>query len=271
LTAQRDGTANLNTQVSSDIGLSSNRHGKAQFWLRIDECGCASQNMHRILLTKSDAAMIAAIRRAFPGVEVSQIDPASPGESVGAKTWCFVDWLLSDMAGLELCRQLRTYPATAGSHITMVLEDDDPASRRRAIGAGADDYMPGPATAQGLIDRLKRYTADQTIDQDASSARAAGGLTLDPAAHQVRWRGKLVTLRPREVALLEAFLDNPDRLLTRAKLITMAGKNGEIDDERTVDVWVGRLRRSLEAQGVPRIVRTVRSHGYVLDTPDLGS
>jgi two-component system phosphate regulon response regulator PhoB len=227
--------------------------------------------MYRIFLTTGDAAMIAAIKRAFPGAEVSLIHPVLPQEQIDGKTWCFVDWLLRDMAGLELCRLLRAHPATSDSHITMILEDDDPASRRRAMGAGADDYMPGPATAHGLIDRLNRYTADQTISQEALPTRAAAGLTLDSAAHQVRWRGRLVTLRPREVALLEAFLDNPDRLLTRAKLIAMAGKNGEIDDERTVDVWVGRLRRSLEAQGVPRIVRTVRSHGYVLDTPDLGS
>jgi len=110
---------------------------------------------------------------------------------------------------------------------------------------------------------------DLPVEDAGPAARTVSGLTLDPEAHQVRWQGKLVALRPREVALLEAFLDHPDRLLTRSRLIALAGKDCEIADERTVDVWVGRLRRSLEAQGVPRIVRTVRSHGYVFDTPEL--
>jgi two-component system phosphate regulon response regulator PhoB len=227
--------------------------------------------MYKIFLTSGEATMIAAIERAFPDAEVSLIYPAMPEKPVDVKTWCFVDWLLRDTAGLEFCRLLRSHPATSGSHITMVLDGDDPGSRRRALHAGADDYMLGPATAQKLIDRLRRYTADRRAEPRALPARAAAGLTLDSAAHQVRWRGKLVALRPREVALLEAFLKNPDRLMTRAKLIAIAGKDGVVEDERTVDVWVGRLRRSLIAQGVPRIVRTVRSHGYVLDTPDLGS
>lgn len=223
--------------------------------------------MQRILITRNDTAALAAIERAFPGSEVAEIQPAALGMPGSGETWCFVDWLLPDMSGLEVCRQLRAAPATAASHITMVLEDDDTVSRRRALSAGADDYMPGPANSQDLIERLKRYIADRPEGPSLSAPRTGSGLTVDPDAHQVRWQGQLVTLRPREIALLQAFMANPDRLLTRAKLIALVGQDCPIEDERTVDVWVGRLRRSLEAQGVPRIVRTVRSHGYVFDTP----
>lgn len=217
----------------------------------------------------NDPAIAAEIERDLPECQVAPIFPGKPAANPHGRNWCFVEWLLRDMSGLEACRQLRAWPETSDSHITMILEDDDPASRRRALNAGADDYMPGPATGAALVERMRRYLTDLPVEQASPAARTVSGLTLDPEAHQVRWQGKLVALRPREVALLEAFLDHPDRLLTRSRLIALAGKECEIADERTVDVWVGRLRRSLEAQGVPRIVRTVRSHGYVFDTPDL--
>lgn len=223
--------------------------------------------MHRILITSDETHLIGRIGRAFPDFEVDAIQPDRLREPSDAETWCFIDWLLPDMSGLELCRQLRAAPGTSTSHITLVLDDDDAVSRRRALGAGADDYIPGPLTPQVLIDRIKQYTANRPAGQLPISPRGAAGLTLDADAHQVRWDGKLVALRPRELALLQAFIANPDKLLTRAKLISLVGQDCPIEDERTVDVWVGRLRRSLEAQGVPRIVRTVRSHGYVFDTP----
>lgn len=93
-----------------------------------------------------------------------------------------------------------------------------------------------------------------------------GPVMLDLAAHQLRFRSKVVPLRPNEFRLLAHFFEHPDQLFTRNQLITMLGKDcGEID-ERTVDVWVGRLRRSLKANGVPEQLRTVRSMGYVLDS-----
>lgn len=222
--------------------------------------------MTSVLLTTSDAALIGAIGRAMPDARVFAIQQDLPAGLPAGPAWCFVDWILPDTSGLEICRRIRSGPATATVHVTMVLEADDQAARRRALWAGADDYMLGPLSAERLEARLRDYGG---VDRAVSPATALSDLALDPDAHQVRWRGRLVTLRPREFALLAVFLGHPDKLLSRARLIALVGRDCGISDERTVDVWVGRLRRSLSAQGVPRIVRTVRSFGYVFDTPEL--
>ena len=89
---------------------------------------------------------------------------------------------------------------------------------------------------------------------------------LTVAAHRLRFRIELIHLRPNEFRLPTHFFEHPDRLFTRHRLIAMLGKDrGEID-KRKVDAWVGRLHRSLEANGVPDRLWTVRSMGYVLES-----
>lgn len=94
-----------------------------------------------------------------------------------------------------------------------------------------------------------------------------GDLTVNPAGYQVRYRGRVLPLRPSEFRLLAHFVANPDQVFTRADLIRRLGSAEEQLDERTVDVWIGRLRRALRAHGVPDPLRTVRTLGYVLDSP----
>jgi two-component system phosphate regulon response regulator PhoB len=94
-----------------------------------------------------------------------------------------------------------------------------------------------------------------------------GELSVDLAAFLARWRGKAILLRPTEFRLLVHFMANPDRVFSRSSLIRHLGKDAEATDVRTVDVWIGRLRRSLKAHDVPDPLRTVRSLGYVLDSP----
>lgn len=221
--------------------------------------------MPHILLTRHDPALAEAVLGVLPGAQVHQIERTLP-ELADDNVWCFIDWLLDDISGLELCRLLRASPTTSSSHITMVIDAEDQNAKARSLAAGADDYMPVPLTAGALADRLRLYTGRAY----AAGPRTSTGLTIDAEAHQARWQGRLIPLRPRELRLLELFLSKPDRLLSRAKIIEMLGKEDEIGDDRTVDVWVGRLRRTLESRGVSNVIRTVRSLGYVFDTPQAG-
>ncbi|MFA7601829.1 MAG: response regulator transcription factor [Novosphingobium sp.] len=178
--------------------------------------------------------------------------------------WAFVDWVLPDISGLEVCRRLRCDPLTAQAHITMILEEDDQESRRRALRTGADDYMIGPVDRAAVLDRVLSL---QLRDQDAGVLRAVtlGQLTIDLAAFQARWQGRPIPLMPNEFRLLRYFVEHPGRLFTRAQLIAALGKQEPPVDERTVDVWIGRLRRALRAAGAGNPLRTVRSLGYVFD------
>jgi two-component system, OmpR family, phosphate regulon response regulator PhoB len=101
---------------------------------------------------------------------------------------------------------------------------------------------------------------------DALTRVELGNLVIDFAAHRARWKNKPIELGPNEFRLLSHFASHPDRVHTRESLIAQLGKDCQAIDERTVDVWVGRLRRALRNQGVPDQLRTVWSVGYVYDS-----
>lgn len=189
-----------------------------------------------------------------------------PRRLLEGQVWAFVDWVMEDCSGLEMCRRLRADPRTAEAHITIVLEQDDPEDRRRALRAGADDYMVGPLDRTAILDRVFALQ-DRRRQRHVTQQIRLGDLTIDLMALQARWHDSAVPLRPNEFRLLRFFVENPDRVLSRLELIEGLGKLEPPIDERTVDVWIGRLRRALKGAGAGNMLRTVRAMGYVLDSP----
>ncbi len=187
-----------------------------------------------------------------------------PRRLVEGPVYAFVDWIMDDLSGLEMCRRLRVDPRTRNAHITIVLEADDAEDKRRALRAGADDYVFGPVDRTVVLDRVVARQGQGGYR--ASEHFEKGLLAIDMAARQARWDDKPLDLRPNEFRLLHFFAQNPDRVLTRRDLIAALGKQDPPIDERTVDVWIGRLRRTLRAAKAGERVRTVRSLGYVYDT-----
>jgi two-component system phosphate regulon response regulator PhoB len=191
------------------------------------------------------------------------------------RAWAFVDWLLPALSGLELCRRLRGAVQTEAAQITMILEQvdanydsddaDDHDAKRRALRAGADDYVIGPITRAVLLDQV---LSAQLAGQDAPSRTLRlGELALDLAALQARWKDRPIALMPNELRLLRYLMEQPGRVFSRAQLIAALGKQETPLDERTVDAWVSRLRRALRSAGIGDALRTVRAMGYVLDRP----
>ncbi|MEQ1496702.1 MAG: response regulator transcription factor [Novosphingobium sp.] len=224
------------------------------------------QNQTTILIPFDKALLIGEIDRRRPDWTVLPLDTAVRDPSLTGPCWAFVDWIGANMSGIELCRRLREARPTRDAHITMVLDTGDSEERRRALKAGADDYMDGPLDARAVLDRMTLYAAADAA-QTAPRARVENGdLCIDLAAHQLRYRGTPIPLRPNEFRLLAHFMENPDQVFSRTALIERLGKDDAAIDERTVDVWVGRLRRSLAASGAPDPLRTVRALGYVMDS-----
>ncbi len=178
--------------------------------------------------------------------------------------WAFVDWMLDDLSGLEMCRRLRADPRMRDAHVTIVLDQDDPEDRRRAIRAGADDYVIGPLTRQIMLDRvLALYTSD--MRKSAMPMLELGELHINVAGEQARWRGQQIALRPNEFRVLRFLAENPNRVLSRQELVHALGKAGDPDYLRTVDVWIKRLRFGLRQAQAGHLLRTVHGRGYVLD------
>lgn len=192
--------------------------------------------------------------------------PDAPLPLMEGQPWAFIDWVLPDMSGLELCRRFRAVDGLGqNAHITMILEDADAEAKRRALRAGADDYIMGPIDRPALLDRVLSV---QLPDHDTPARTLKlGDLTLDLAALQARWRERAVTLMPNELRLLRYLMEQPGHVFSRQQLISALGKHDQPIDERTVDAWVSRLRRALRDVGAGSPLRTVRSLGYVLDRP----
>ena len=200
-----------------------------------------------------------ALRVAFHRHVADQPLPLLEGE-----VWAFVDWVMPSGSGLELCRRLRDDLHTARARIVMVLDEDDLEARRRALRAGADDYVVGPVSRSQVLDRV---LASGAGSRDAGNLHVVvlGEFSVDLVAFQARWRGTPLVLMPNEFRLLRYLIEHPGRVFSRAALIAALGKQDPPLDERTVDVWIGRLRRALRAAGAGERLRTVRSLGYVLD------
>ena len=125
--------------------------------------------------------------------------------------------------------------------------------------------MVGPLHRNAVLDRVLALQSQQA-QRRATHQFELGDLTIDMAALQARWAGTPISLRPNEFRLLRFFAENSDRVLTRTDLIEGLGKQEPVIDERTVDVWIGRLRRALKAAGAGNPLRTIRSLGYVFDS-----
>lgn len=197
----------------------------------------------------------------------ARLYPDGPRRLVEGPAYAFIDWVMDDLSGLEMCRRLRSDPRMAEAHIAIVLEEDDAEDKRRALRAGADDYVIGPLDRNAILDRVMALQAE--AGQGRINERLElGHLLVDLAALQARWGGRPLDLRPNEFRLLHFLAQNPDRVLSRGDLIAALGKQEPPIDERTVDVWIGRLRRALRMVGAGERVRTVRSLGYVYDSYD---
>jgi two-component system phosphate regulon response regulator PhoB len=195
----------------------------------------------------------------------NSMDGGGPRRLVEGPMWAFVDWLMLDLSGLEMCRRLRADTRTQEAHVTIVLEHDDPEDRRRALRAGADDYIVGPLDRQKILDRVLALQSRRQ-QRHATQLVELGPLTIDLGAQQARWRETPIPLRPNEFRLLRFLAENPNRVLSRAELIEGLGKQDPPIDPRTVDVWIGRLRRAFKAAGAGNPLRTVHAMGYVLDS-----
>lgn len=189
---------------------------------------------------------------------------SGPRRLVEGPVWAFVDWVMEGLAGLEMCRRLRADNRTADAHITMVLERDDLEDRRRALWAGADDYIVGPIDRTTILDRVLALQLKQH-QRHALHLLERGTLSIDLAALRAKWAGAPIDLSPNEFRLLRFFAENPNRVLSRGELIAGLGKLDPPIDDRTVDVWIGRLRKAFRNVGAGDALRTVRSMGYVLD------
>lgn len=179
-----------------------------------------------------------------------------------------LDWMLPKVSGIEVCRRLRARPETRNLPILMLTARGEESDRVRGLDTGADDYVVKPfamselsARIRAVLRRLRPGLAEDRI--------VRGDLTIDRVAHRVKRAGREIHLGPTEFRLLDYLMQHPGRVFSREQLLDAVWGSDVYVEVRTVDVHVGRLRKSINRDGEFDPIRTVRSAGYALETEGL--
>ncbi len=219
----------------------------------------------RILVVEDEKKVASFIKKGLEE-EGYAVDVAADGEEGLATALTRVhdliilDIRLPKLDGLRVLRMLRQDDVTTPVLLLTVratIED-----KVLGLDAGADDYLTKPFAFQELVARVRallrrRAEAEPTILQ-------LGDLTLDPARRTVSRGGEKLDLTPREFALLDYFMRNPGRVLTRTMIAEHVWDYSFDTSTNVIDVYVNYLRKKIDAGRVPKLLHTVRGVGYVL-------
>lgn len=174
-----------------------------------------------------------------------------------------LDWMMPELSGIEVCRRLKMRPETRSIPIIMLSARAEEVDRIRGLETGADDYVIKPysvlelmARARVQLRRVRPSTIGVVLEWD--------DIRLDPETHRVYRGEKVLKLGPTEFRLLSTFMEKPGRVWSREQLLDRVWGRDIYVDSRTVDVHIGRLRKSLMQHGGEDPLRTVRGAGYAL-------
>ena len=223
----------------------------------------------RILVVEDDAdfALMLTYNLQAEGYLAESVER---GEDVGPKLaeWLpdllILDWMLPGVSGLEICAGLRAQETTRTLPIIMVTARNEEAERMRGFSAGADDYVAKPFSVPELMARVRALLRRSRPERIAAQF-IAGELDINRETRSVRCGSRKIHLQPMEFRLLENLLEKPGRVFSRADLRDRVWGHEVGLDDRTVDVYVGRLRRKLTRDLECDAIQTVRGAGYFFD------
>jgi len=175
-----------------------------------------------------------------------------------------LDVMLPKRDGFAILRALRKRGVQ--TPVLVLTARDSVADKVAGLDVGADDYLTKPFAFEEFLARV-RALLRRGSEARTPTLRVAD-LGLDPARREVRRGERRITLTTREYALLEYFMRNVGRVLTRPMITEHVWGLGFDPESNVVDVYVGYLRRKIDAEGEPPLLRTVRGAGYVLKADD---
>ena len=216
----------------------------------------------RILVVDDDPMVATTVQRVLrpEGYEVDvALGGAQALEQAHAKRPDLVvlDLMMPGVDGLEVCRQLR---ADGDLPILMLTARSGTADRVKGLDTGADDYLVKPFAYAELLARVRALLRRTPLP---ATVLTFGDLRVEIETGEVRRGERVISLTPREFALLIHFLRHPRQVLTRDQLLASVWA-GEDTDDNVVAVYVGYLRDKLEGDAEPRLIQTLRGFGYSL-------
>jgi DNA-binding response OmpR family regulator len=194
---------------------------------------------------------------AYDGEEGLQFAQVEPYDLI------VLDVMLPRLDGYTVCRRLRAERRNVP--VLMLTARDTIDDRVAGLDNGADDYLIKPFAFRELLARVRALLRRDGLSKDP--VLRVGDLEVDTVSHEVRRAGKPVRLTSKEYAVLEYFLRNPNRVLTRTQIAEHVWDYDFVTMSNVVDVYVGYLRRKLDDEHEPRLLHTIRGTGYQLKAP----
>ncbi len=219
----------------------------------------------RILLVEDDRKVASFIQKGLEeeGYAVDMAPDGETGLAMGLDRLhdaIVLDVMLPKKPGFQVLRELRQAKIT--TPVLLLTARDTVEDKVQGLDAGADDYLTKPFAFAELLARLR------ALLRRGAEARApllqAADLVLDPATRTVKRGGETITLTNREFALLEYFLRNPGRVLTRTMIAEHVWDYSFDSATNVIDVYVNYLRKKIDTNRDRRLLHTVRGVGYVL-------
>ncbi|WP_276849978.1 response regulator transcription factor [Corynebacterium pyruviciproducens] len=224
----------------------------------------------KILVADDEQAVRESLRRSlsFNGYDVVLAeDGAQAVKLIEAEQpeLVILDVMMPQMDGLEVCRTLRS--SGDDRPILLLTARDGVSDRVAGLDAGADDYLPKPFALEELLARVRslfRRSIKEAQKPEEPKELEFEDLVLNPDTRDVSRGGKPISLTRTEFALLEYLMRNPRKVLTRSDIVEEVWGYNFPTSGNALEVYIGYLRKKMEADGESRLIHTVRGVGYVL-------
>lgn len=173
-----------------------------------------------------------------------------------------LDWMLPGMAGVDVCKEFRS-KQKGKTPILMLTARSGIDDKEEGLDSGADDYLPKPFQLRELSARVRALL--RRASGATSNALSVRNIVVDPSARKVTRDGLEVRLEPKEFALLEFLVRNPNTVFSTEALITRVWESESLVSPDAIRTYVKGLRKKLDTEGQPSLIGTVHGVGYRLD------
>jgi DNA-binding response OmpR family regulator len=172
-----------------------------------------------------------------------------------------LDWMLPGIDGVEVCKKIRE----SGSTVPIIMLTAKIFIEDRVVGleSGADDYMPKPFYFEELLARVKALIRRAAYQSDPHIY--VGDLELDIHKREVHRAGKIISLTPKEYAILELLVKNRGKIVKLRTIVAELWENDDDISSNVINVYMHHLRHKIDNDYEVKLITTIRKHGFRLD------
>ncbi len=220
----------------------------------------------KILIVEDESAIremlgYTLVKEGFGFEEAANVEEARSRIAKDKPDLILLDWMLPGVSGVDYARRMRNDPDTRDIPIIMLTARAGEGDKIRGLDTGADDYVTKPFSPRELLSRIKAVLR-RTTQAGAQGSIEVNGLVLDPETYRVTAANQPIDISPTEFRLLQFFITHPERVYSRTQLLDQVWGQNIYVEERTIDVHIRRLRKTLAPYNYDGYIQTVRSVGY---------